>query len=333
MEFISLDTKKKIILAYLNDQAPKKIASDFNISVEDVSGVINEWTGGYITILKNETEIAEELKELARLIKDKNLSLEELTLGYFYYSIFQDLEKTKVIKLINELKNISEDKRIELYSMAERLLNFSKYKNIDFVQIPIALEEMVEKGKALNKEIKEKESILLNLKKELDKLELEKEKLSNEVKKLYEELNFAKNFRENMIKLNVSESKLTEFMEAIVHSRYNIQYLEAMYSAIKNMRLKNMDIDQFLKLTDYLDSLTNLGLSVSFIKDVKEELEAQDIDFETYINESSKYVKNKINYLKEIEELKKEHKNLENQIRAMRNEIKEYFKKVKPKMK
>lgn len=333
MEYISLDTKKKIIIAYLDDQSPKKIASDFNISVEEVSGVIDEWTRGYITIFKNETEIAEELKELARLIKDKNLSLEELTLGYFYYSIFQDLEKTKVIKLINELKDISEDKRIELYSMAERLLNFSKYKNIDFIQIPIALEEMVEKGKALNKEIKEKESTLLNLKKELDNLELENVNVSNEVKKLYAELNFAKNFRENMTKLNVSESKLTEFMETIVHSRYNIQYLESMYSAIKNMRLKNMDTDQFLKLTDYLDSLTNLGFSVSFLKEMKDELEAQDIDFKTYIDEANKYMKSKINYLKEIEELKKEHKNLENQMRAMRSELKDYFKKVKPKMK
>jgi DNA repair exonuclease SbcCD ATPase subunit len=333
MDPITIDTKKYIILAYLDDQPPKKIASDLHVNLEDVSAVIEEWKGGYITIFKNETEIAEELKSLARLMKSKSLTLEDLTLGYFYYTIFQDLDKTRVIKLINELKNMPEEKRNELYSMSERLLNFSKYKNIDFVQIPAALDEMVEKGKGLNKEIKEKESKLSALKKEIELQEQERAKLGEEVKKLYEELNFAKNFKENMARLNVSESKLAEFMETIVHSKYNIEYLESLYSAIKNMRLRYMDVDQFLKITDYLEALSKLGFSVSFLKSMKEELEAQDIDFETYIEDANKYIKSKMNYLKEIEELKKEHKNLENQIRAMRSEIKDYFKKVKPKMK
>ncbi|MGC8497156.1 MAG: hypothetical protein ACP5NL_04060 [Thermoplasmata archaeon] len=333
MDPISIDTKKNIILAYLDDQPPKKIASDLHVNVEDVSAVIEEWKGGYVTIFKNETEIAEELKSLARLIRSKNLSLEDLTLGYFYYTIFQDLDKTMVIKLINELKNIPDDKRTEFYSMAERLLNFSKYKNIDFVQIPAALEEMVEKGKGLNREIKEEEKKLSTFKKEVELQEQERAKIGEEVKKLYEELNFAKNFKENMARLNVSESKLAEFMETIVHSKYNIEYLESLYNAIKNMRLRNMDVDQFLKITDYLEALSKLGFSVSFLKSMKEELEAQGIDFETYIEESNKYMKSKINYLKEIEDLKKQHKDLENQIRAMRSEIKDYFKKVKPKMK
>ncbi len=333
MGTIPIDTKKYIIIAYLDDQPPKKIASDLHVSIDDVSAVIEEWKGGYITIFKNETEIAEELKSLARFIKAKNLSLEDLVQGYFYYSIFQDLDKTRVIKLINELKNIPDDKRAEFYSMAERLLNFSKYKNIDFVQIPAALDEMVEKGKSLNIEIKEQDRKLSSLKKEIELLEQERTKIGEDVKKLYDELNFAKNFKENMARLNVSESKLAEFMETIVHSKYNIEYLESLYSAIKNMRLRNMDVDQFLKITDYLEALSQLGLSVSFLKSLKEGLEAQDIDFETYIEESNKYIKSKINYLKEIEDLKKQHKDLENQIRAMRSEIKDYFKKVKPKMK
>ena len=69
--------------------------------------------------------------------------------------------------LLKQIYSYDNSKRERLINTAEKMIKFSKYEHVDFVDIPDALEKMVEKGKELKNELavmeaqkKEKEETL-----------------------------------------------------------------------------------------------------------------------------------------------------------------------------
>lgn len=332
MENVSLKNRKKIIIDYLNDVPPEKIASEIRISVDDVKNVLDEWKNGYISVFTNELEISDELKELAKMMKSKDISLEDLLQGYIYSQIFKDLDRDKTLKVIRELSGMNEDKRLEFVNTAEKMLKFSKYKNVNYVDIPDALESMVNRGKEINSELKEKEMLLRKLKGDIEIAEQNIKRLDEEERKLINEIEFSKNIKNYMREFKLDEKRIREFFELLSETGYSLEKWEEIYATIKALKTKNMDVENFMKLSNYLTELMNLGFTTSFLKGLEEELEKQSMNVGQFIDEIEDYIRNKIAYQKEIEELRKEHKALEKEIRSMRSEIKEYFKKIKPKM-
>ncbi len=332
MENLPLKSRKKIIIDYLNDVPPEKIASELKISVEEVKNSIEEWKNGYISIFTNELEISDELKELAKLMKSKEITVEDLIQGYMFNQIFRDLDREKTLKIVRELSAMDENDREEFLRTAEKMIKFSKYKNVNYTDIPDALENMVSRGRELNNELKEKELLLKKLNENIEKLEQRIKNLNDEEKYLSREIEFAKNIREYLNMYRLDEKRVGEFFQLLSETDFSLDRWEEIYNAIKLLKTKNMDVENFTKLSDYLVKLLDLGLSTMFLKNLEEELEKESMSIDDFIDEIEDYIKNKIAYKKEIEELKKEHKNLENQIRSMRSEIKEYFKKIKPKM-
>ncbi|MGC8663592.1 MAG: hypothetical protein ACP5SF_03735 [Thermoplasmata archaeon] len=332
MDNLPLKVKKKIILDYLDDIPIEKTASELKISLDEIKNVLEEWKNGYISIYTGEIEISEELRELARIMKSKELTIEEILKGYFLSQIFKNQDEDKIIKIAREIESLDDVKRKEFLETAEKMLKLSKYKNINYVDIPDALEEMVNKGKELNKEIKEKESILRSLEQNLNTLNINISNLKEQESKLKKEIEFAEKIKNYLTKFKIEEKKIEEFLKFLSETDYSVEKWEEIYKAMDLLKQKNMDVENFTKLSSYLTSLLNMGFTTSFIKVLQSELEEESLDINEFMKEIEDYIKNKITYRKEIDELKKEKKNLENQIRSMRSEIKEYFKKVKPKM-
>ncbi|MDP8011444.1 MAG: hypothetical protein RAK23_01310 [Thermoplasmata archaeon] len=332
MTELTLKAKKKIIVDYLNDVPLEKIAMDLKISLDDIKNVLDEWKNGYISIFMGDSEISEELRELARLMKSKELTVEDLITGYILSQVFKNSNRDKIIKISKEIESMDENKRKEFLETSEKMLKFSKYKNINYVDIPDALESMVNKGKELNKDIKEKENLIKNMEQEIKNLEEKIQEYKQKERELNDKIQFAENLRDYLKKFNIDEKKLNDFLKFISETNYAINRWEEIYKTTELLKQKNLEVENFLKLSNYLISLLDFGLDTGLLKNLKQELENESIDFKEFIEEVNDYVKDKISYKKEIEELKKEHKSLENQIRAMRSEIKEYFKKIKPKM-
>jgi hypothetical protein len=314
MTEISLKIKNKIIVDFINGKSVNEISLELKISIDIINNIIEEWKNGYLTIPLDK-EIPTEIKELAELMRDKELTIQDLIEGYYYYTIFKDMKKEKVLKVLKQIYSFEESERDKLLNTAEKMLKFSKYENIDYVSIPDAIEKMVEHGKALNHEIKEKENKLNLLKTEVAELDLKKEKLEKETE-------FSSYLRDTLSKNNIDEKKIKDFLEALITAGLDIKHWEDMSSELKAIRNQNMSIEQFLKVSKYFVDVMEQGMTISMVKDLQERLKERNIEIEEYLNERYDFVKDKIVYLREIVELRKEHKALENRIKDMKSEIK-----------
>ncbi|MEM0447754.1 MAG: hypothetical protein QXT71_04290 [Thermoplasmata archaeon] len=82
MREISLKTKNKFIVNFVNGKSVNDISLKLKISIDEINGIIEEWTGGYLNI-ELDKEIPGEIKELAELMRDHKLSIQNLIEGVF----------------------------------------------------------------------------------------------------------------------------------------------------------------------------------------------------------------------------------------------------------
>lgn len=332
MEDLPLKIKKRIVIGYLENEPVENLSQELKLSTTKIEEIINEWKNGYLSIYNNDYEIADEIKEIAKMMKEKEITIPDLIQGYLYSQIFSMKDKDRIIKIVKSLDSMDDKTREEFLKTAEKMMKFSKYMNVEYVDIPDTLEKMVEKGKALNKDIKEMELKIQTLKNEVENLNNMFEKKLTEINKMTEELEFAKNLQKFLSEKGIDKKKLIEFIESVQSLNYSLNNWDEINKALKMLKEKDLTPESFVKISDYLVKLLNLGLTVSMIKNLEIDLENESINVKDYLDEMDEYLKNKISYKKSIEELKKEEKELESQIRSIRSEIKEYFKKIKPKM-
>ncbi|MEM4142478.1 MAG: hypothetical protein QW401_05680, partial [Thermoplasmata archaeon] len=134
-------------------------------------------------------------------------------------------------------------------------------------------------------------------------------------------------------KLHLQRDDALNFIIEAEYLNFDGKKMKELVQSMNLLREKNLSTEQFLKVTDYLNKLMEMGFTISLLKDLQNDLEKENVKIQKYIKEMDLYIKNKLEYEKNVEELKKEKKSLENEIRSLRNEIREYFKKIKPKMK
>lgn len=320
MSEISLKTKNKIIVNFVNGKSVNDISIELKIPIDEINTVIEEWKGGYLNI-ELDKEIPGEIKELAELMRDKELSIQNLIEGYFYYSIFSGMDKEKILLLLKQVYDYNEGEREKLLNTAEKMIKFSKYENIDFVDIPDAIEKMVEKGKTLNSQLKKLEAQKLEKEEVLKTINTNIEELSSKLQEMKNELSLAEYLKSKLSEYNIEESKIRDFLDAMFTAGLDTKNWEELASELKVIKSKNMSIDQFLKVSRYFEELMEHQFTLTMIKELDEKLKESNIGIEEYLNERYDYVRDKIGYIKSMIELKKEHKALENRIRDMNTEI------------
>ncbi|MGC8693927.1 MAG: hypothetical protein ACP5RY_06740 [Thermoplasmata archaeon] len=320
MSEISLKTKNKIIVNFVNGKSVNDISIELKIPIDEVNTVIEEWKGGYLNI-ELDKEIPGEIKELAELMRDKELSIQNLIEGYFYYSIFSGMDKEKILLLLKQVYDYDDGEREKLLNTAEKMIKFSKYENIDFVDIPDAIEKMVEKGKTLNSQLKKLEAQKLEREEVLKTINTSIEELSSKLQEMKNELSLAEYLKSKLSEYNIEESKIRDFLDAMLTVGLDTKNWEELASELKVIKSKNMSIDQFLKVSRYFEGLMEYQFTLTMIKELDEKLKESNIGIEEYLNERYDYVRDKIWYIKSMIELKKEHKALENRIRDMNTEI------------
>jgi len=81
MSSVPLKTKNRVIVKFVNGRKLEDISLEERISLSSVEEEIEEWKQGYINMdLGN--DIAQELKELAFLIRDKEITPHDIVEGY-----------------------------------------------------------------------------------------------------------------------------------------------------------------------------------------------------------------------------------------------------------
>ena len=320
MSSVPLKTKNRVIVKFVNGRKLEDISLEERISLSSVEEVIEEWKQGYINMdLGN--DIAQELKELAFLIRDKDITPHDIVEGYQYYEIFKDKDREKIIRIVNEIYSLGDEMGSKFVKTAEKMMNLSKYGNIEYVDIPKALDDMVERGKELNREIKSKEIQSLELTERLGRLRRELEEVEDKKKSLEKEIVFSSYLKQELSGGEEDENAIRNTIEGLKHSNFEVKKIVEISSQIAIIKRRDMTVDQFLKVSRYFEELMNLGLSVPTMEKILDNVKEDGVTIDEYLNERAAYVRDKLAYLKSLKELMEAHKRAEKQMRQINEEI------------
>ena len=320
MSSVPLKTKNRVIVKFVNGRKLEDISLEERISLSSVEEVIEEWKQGYINMdLGN--DIAQELKELAFLIRDKDITPHDIVEGYQYYEIFKDKDREKIIRIVNEIYSLGDEMGSKFVKTAEKMMNLSKYGNIEYVDIPKALDDMVERGKELNREIKSKEIQSLELTERLGRLRKELEEVEEKKKSLEKEIAFSSYLKQELSGGEEDENAIRNTIEGLKHSNFEVKKIVEISSQIALIKRRDMTVDQFLKVSRYFEELMNLGLSVPTMEKILDNVKEDGVTIDEYLNERAAYVRDKLAYLKSLKELMEAHKRAEKQMRQINEEI------------
>ena len=317
---VPLKTKNRVIVKFVNGRKLEDISLEERISLSSVEEVIEEWKQGYINMdLGN--DIAQELKELAFLIRDKDITPHDIVEGYQYYEIFKDKDREKIIRIVNEIYSLGDEMGSKFVKTAEKMMNLSKYGNIEYVDIPKALDDMVERGKELNREIKSKEIQSLELTERLGRLRRELEEVEDKKKSLEKEIVFSSYLKQELSGGEEDENAIRNTIEGLKHSNFEVKKIVEISSQIALIKRRDMTVDQFLKVSRYFEELMNLGLSVPTMEKILDNVKEDGVTIDEYLNERAAYVRDKLAYLKSLKELMEAHKRAEKQMKQINEEI------------
>ncbi|MFG1446082.1 MAG: hypothetical protein AAE975_02790 [Thermoplasmatales archaeon] len=320
MSSVPLKTKNRVIVKFVNGRKLEDISLEERISLSSVEEVIEEWKQGYINMdLGN--DIAQELKELAFLIRDKEITPHDIVEGYQYYEIFKDKDRDKIIRIVNEIYSLGDVNGSKFVKTAEKMMNLSKYGNIEYVDIPKALDDMVERGKELNREIKSKEIQSLELTERLGRLRKELEEVEEKKKSLEREIAFSSYLKQELSGGAEDENAIRNTIEGLKHSNFDVKKIVEISSQIALIQRRDMTVDQFLKVSRYFEELMNLGLSVPTMEKILDNVKEDGVTIDEYLNERAAYVRDKLAYLKSLKELMEAHKRAEKQMKQINEEI------------
>jgi len=317
MSEIPLKTKTRIIIDFVKGMRAEDISFNERIPLDSVNRTIREWEEGYLNVNIG-NDIPSEIKEIAALMRDKNLTVQDILEGYSFYEIFRDKEREKVMRIVDEIYGLNDSERRKFMDTAMRIISYRKYDNIDFTEIPKALEDMVYRGKELNREIRSRELHLLDLKKQIGDIERQLSEMNKERDELTKEISMLKFLRENV---GGDDESIRNAVEGLKHSGFSAESIREISEYIVAIKGRGMNIEQFLRITKYFDELMKLGLSVQMMEDLLERVKESGMDIDDYLNERYAYVRDKSAYVKSVKELVDVHKKLEKDIKLMEEEI------------
>ncbi|MEM0127824.1 MAG: hypothetical protein QXO03_01890 [Thermoplasmatales archaeon] len=320
MKELSLKEKNRIIVKFVNGMRPEDISIEERIPLDSIQHAIEEWKDGYIN-LEAGADIAAELREIATMMREKEISINDLVEGYHYYAIFKGIQDEKIVSIVNALSSFEKESRNRFLNTAQKMMRFSKYMNVDYVEIPKALDEMVERGKELQREIKKKELQLQENVSKVEALQEQIQSLEDKVKRMSREASIVeKMFSEFHLSVD-DEDKLTKLLAGLKQVDFNSEKVLEVGSALSSIFSRGLSLDQFLKVHRYFEELMNLGLSIQTMQRILNDVKEYDTSIDEYLNERAMYVKDKIAYIKSLKELVDAHKKAEKQIKSIDEEL------------
>ncbi len=314
---IPIKTRTRIIVDFVKGMKAEDISFSERVPLDSVLNTIKEWEEGYLNVNIG-NDIPPEIRDLAAMMRDKNLSVQDILEGYSFYEIFRDKEREKVIRIVDEIYGLSDTERKKFIDTALRIISYKKYDNIDFTEIPRALEDMVYRGKELNREIKSREIRLLELQKEIEDIKGSIERMRSENDALKRENDLSRYLRE---RTSGNEESIKKTVDALLHAGFSPDAIKEVSLHIDSIKGRGLTVEQFLKISKYFEELMALGLKVQTMEDLLYRVKESGMDIEEYLNERYAYVKDKKAYINSVKELVETHKKLEKDLRLIEEEI------------
>ena len=305
---LSIEEKRNIILLYLDGHTQHAIAKKTRRSIGIVNAVISDWETGK-GIEPESGLLSAEIREIARFMKEKNLSISDLNDMFLTSAVIKEsgFNKASIMKITRGFKGNS-DEELEKYAETVKRIR------------------MVEENTHLP--IDKLQDVVTDEEERLSKIRKEKAELEREIRVMREDLT-------SLRKQHNDERKDIEFSKG-VKSITGAFSNKDILSILSGLKQAGFDASTYLSLRDLLEKAENTGISIyNFVSAAKSVLALRDMGFsEDYLEKLRMEMEySKLDFRKMVDQFRdyqsntkkfdREINDKENRVNALRKEIDE----------
>ncbi len=305
---LSIEEKRNIILLYLDGHTQHTIAKKTRRSIGIVNAVISDWETGK-GIEPESGLLSGEIREIARFMKEKNLSISDLNEMFLTSSVLKEsgFNKASIMKIMRGFKGNSDEELEKYAETVKRIRRVEENTHLPIDKLQDVVTEGEEKLSKIRKEKAELETEIQGMKADLVSLR----KQYDDVR---EDIEFSKGVKS--ITGAFSNKDVLSILSGLK---------EAGFDAFAYLRLKDLlvkventgiSIDNFVSAAKSILALRDMGFSEDYLEKLRMEMGYSKLDFRKMVDQFRDYQSNTKKFDGEITDK-------ENRVKALEKEIDE----------
>jgi len=327
---ISVERKIMIIERMISGDSQSQVARDFKISTGEASNIWNEFKRGEI-IDKESGILSENLRDIARIARDNNITPSEFSNAYLLGKMLQDtgINPNLLSQISARLKPLGENERNAVLNGILEIERIKKEgETIDEAEERVMSEirqageaekRKAELMQAIERLEEERKSKRADIATEISSLKDERDKLKEEIA-LGDAIS-----KETGI---VDRANIIGLIEA-ASGAGNKDDLIRLTKISKVSREKGMKPEDLIGGTEVIKKAEGKGFSISVIDDIQRQCENGNITFREYLEQLIPFIRDRERYEGEIERKMEESNELTRKIETLKVDKVELEKKLK----
>ena len=305
---LSIEEKTNIILLYLDGHTQQAIAKKTRRSIGIVNAVISDWETGK-GIEPESGLLSGEIREIARFMKEKNLSISDLDEMFITAAVLKEsgLNKASMLKIMRGFKGNS-DEELEKYAETVKRIRRAEEKThlpIDKLQDVVTEEE--ERLSKIRKEKAELETEIQVMKADLTSLR----KRYNDER---EDIEFSKSVKS--ITGAFSNKDVLSILSGLKEAGFDASTYLRLKNLLEKVENTGISIDNFISAAKSVLALRDMGFSEDYLEKLRMEMGYSKLDFRKMVDQFRDYQSSTKKF--DVEIIDKE-----NRVNALKKEIDE----------
>ena len=305
---LSIEEKRNIILFYLDGHTQHAIAKKIRRSIGIVNAVISDWETGK-GIEPESGLLSAEIREIARFMKEKNLSISDLDEMFLTSAVLKEsgINKASVMRIMRGFKGNSDE---ELEKYAETVKRIRKVE--ENTNLPIDKLQGV---------VTEEEEKLSKIRKEKAELEMEIQRLKGDLTLLHkqydderEDIEFSKSVKS--ITGAFSNKDVLSILSGLKNAGFDASTYMRLKDLLEKVENTGISIDNFVSAAKSVLALRDMGFSEDYLEKLGMEMGYSELDFRKMVDQFRDYQSNTWKFDREIIDK-------ENRVNALKKEIDE----------
>ena len=294
---LSIEEKRSIILLYLDGFSQHAIAKKTRRSIGIVNAVISDWETGK-GIEPESGLLSGEIREIARFMKEKNLSISDLDEMFLTDAVLKEsgLNKASIFKIMRGFKGFGDE---ELEKYAETVKRIRRVEDETHLSIDKLQDIVTEEEESLSKIRKEK----TELEREIREMKSDLTSLSKQYNDEKDDIEFSKSVR------NITGALSNNDVLSILAGLKNAGFDAPTYLKLKELleRVENIgiSIDNFVSAAKSVHALRDMGFTEDYLENLGTEMGYSKLDFRRMVDQFMDYQRNKQKFDLETREKEK----------------------------
>ena len=305
---LGTEEKRNIILLYLGGHTQHAIAKKTRRSIGIVNAVISDWETGK-GIEPESGLLSGEIREIARFMKEKNLSISDLEEMFITSAVLKEsgFNKASIMKIMRGFKGNGDDELEKYAETVKRIRRVEENTHLPIDKLQDVVTEEEERLSEMRKEKAELETEIQGMKADLTSLH----KRYNDER---EDIEFSESVKS--ITGAFSNKDVLSILSGLKEAGFDASTYLSLKELLVKVENTGISIDNFVSAAKSVLALKDMGFSEDYLEKLRMEMGYSKLDFRKMVDQFRDYRSNTKKFDGEITDK-------ENRVKALKKEIDE----------